>query len=1105
MSEVQPKSLLLEIEGQTDFHMGNPNAPLAVDIAFGYRKITKKSETTSTLYASLASVKEEGISIKDIINSCTTDTVDNIPEILEKVAFKSFSVTYGTGGVNATSLTITFNCKLTINNRIFDAAIIVDYTKAKNGKKATFLFKGILKVNTHRFELQFSKNEIGWYVYAGYINKGKVTIKLRELATYFFGAEVTKQIPELAFTLKDFKAFLLLKKEQNKTSLLFGMGADLALDLKKLPLAGPTLSQKNAFAFKEVLAIYAKGTFTKEELKSFAALPKVDVAEGFNISTQLIINGKENYYVLNDGNNKNYEADTSESENSTKEVVKPLGGAISSKAKWKKINKKIGPVNLQRIGFAYENSKVILLLDASMEMAGMGMELMGFGLGFKLKWPPETPDFYLDGLGLSYKVPPIEISGAFLHATTTYKGKTIDVYNGGAIIKVSKFSIAAIGSYGKVENRASLFIYGVFNGPIGGPAFFFVTGLAAGFGYNRKVNIPSVNEVASYPLVSLAMQPEKDGGLLSVLGSLETPMKNGKTPIEISVGDYWFAVGIKFSSFKIIESFVLLTVNFGTQLEFAIMGLSRLSWPEKSISTEPIVYIELAILAHFGPGSDVISVEAVLTPNSYVLSKNCKLSGGFAFYTWIKGPHEGDFVITLGGYHPKFNKPTHYPTVPRVALNWRISKQLIIKGELYYALTTSAIMAGGKWEVLFKTSIVKVTFVLWANMLIAWAPFQYAIDMGITIRIEARIKIAFVRVHFNFEMSVQLHLWGPPFAGEIYVDWTIFSFTIPFGNHKKTKPQNLKWHKFATGFIPQKKEGSNAPVARVAATNVNGHQSVSNIDPINITISNGLIEVKGKEKFSVVNPYQLGISIESFIPVSSLKINGKQLPKETVMKSAIGNSNYSKRELQIGIRPCGFTAKDVTFNMNVKVMLGGKTLKIDDLSYICSAKGVAEALWGATASKNNNNNPGTSKVITNVLSGVELLSKKKTKEPQQIRTFDFSKLEEDTHEESEWKFESVKVGAAYHEYDVLGYYSDKEGVSTRVKGIIEKTFNKAQVSEKRNKICELLKDVFDADIEDIEEDKIEEKIIKRGTEYFKGTPVLCEIGEIPQYPTDVNN
>jgi len=868
-------------------------------------------------------------------------------------------------------------------------------------------------------------------------------------------------------------------KEGGTSNYAFGIVSDID-DLSGFPMVGKELKDVK---FNGLGFIYAK-TAEKYKLPELSSPSENNLREmtfpeegktygkGFNFAGDLIyLKGADPISLAIP-----ISSSEPEPEEAAVAAAAPKETSLQPNTKWFKLNKKMGPVNVGQVGFRYKDGMLILLISGDVSIAALKLSLMGLGVGFefsKLFKKEFEPSFYLDGIGIAYSAPPIEISGTFIRTQEVIGGETIDVYNGGAIIKASKFTISAIGSYAKYKGEPSLFIYGVYDGPIGGPAFFFVTGIAAGFGYNRRVNVPSINEVALFPLVALAMKPQNDGGLDQVLASLSTPMANGKNPIEISIGDYWLAVGIKFTSFKLIESFVLLTVNFGTRLEFAILGLSRLAWPEKSISPKPIVYIELAVLAHFGPGSDVISVEAIVTPNSFVLSKDCKLTGGFAFYTWVSGEHEGDFVITLGGYHPKFIKPAHYPDVPRLGLSWKIGKLLSMKGELYFALTSTAIMAGGKWEVLFKTSIVRASLILWADMLIFWAPFQYTIDVGITVRIEARIKVLFIKIHFNFEMSAQLHIWGPPFAGEIYVDWTIFSFTIPFGDHSKKEPEKLKWDKFCGSFVPQKKVGTGP-------------------DPINITISNGLIDVKGKDKFPVINPQQLAITVDSFIPVTQLQYDKKEIADSTKMQTGTGSNTYGNKNSKVGIQPCGFNSDEVSMQMNVEVTLLGTPIT---MSYVSVAKGVAEALWGPEPSKSSNASPGTSKVMKNVVTGMMLVPPPPPI-ASQMRTFDFSKLFDRSEKSFDWRFSQVQAGAAYHAYDVLGYFEN-----TRVEGTLEKTY--MSVVDKRENIFNLLKNTFDASLPDIEEASINETVIQGGYNYFRAIPVLCGIGKMPQYSTDV--
>ena len=53
------------------------------------------------------------------------------------------------------------------------------------------------------------------------------------------------------------------------------------------------------------------------------------------------------------------------------------------------------------------------------------------------------------------------------------------------------------------------------------------------------------------------------------------------------------------------------------------------------------------------------------------------------------------FVFTLGGYHPDFHR-NGYPVVPRLGLRWSIGSAITIKAGSYFALTSEALMAGGR-------------------------------------------------------------------------------------------------------------------------------------------------------------------------------------------------------------------------------------------------------------------------------------------------------------------------------------------------------------------------------------------------------------------------
>src|SRR5439155_19296493 len=191
----------------------------------------------------------------------------------------------------------------------------------------------------------------------------------------------------------------------------------------------------------------------------------------------------------------------------------PVAVTSSDTAKWFTLQKTFGPLYLARVGVRYQDAVLWILLDAALSALGLTVSLDGLALG----WPVGRfdPRFDLRGLGIDYRNPAIEIGAAFLRtAVADDQGRTYDEYDGAAVLKAKALTLSAIGSYAYLDGHPSLFIYAVLDYPIGGPSFFFVTGLAAGFGYNRALIVPPVEGVAQFPLVAEATKksPAPTGG-----------------------------------------------------------------------------------------------------------------------------------------------------------------------------------------------------------------------------------------------------------------------------------------------------------------------------------------------------------------------------------------------------------------------------------------------------------------------------------------------------------------------------------------------------------------------------------------------------------------
>ena len=253
-----------------------------------------------------------------------------------------------------------------------------------------------------------------------------------------------------------------------------------------------------------------------------------------------------------------------------------------------------------------------------------------------------------------------------------------------------------------------------------------------------------------------------------------------------------------------IDSFILVTATFGHRFELDVVGLSTLVLPApdaQSAGVTPIAEVQLALRATFIPDDGFLGVSAQLTRNSFLLSRRCQLTGGFALYTWFAGTYEGDFVLTVGGYHPQFSPPSHYPTVPRLGFNWQVDDHVTLKGSAYYALTPSALMAGASLNATWQDGNLRAWFDAAINFLISWKPYHYSADFHISIGASYTFHF-FGTHHITAHVGADVSIWGPEFSGQAYVDLSIISFTIRFGSSGRNQIEPIAWDTFRQSFLP---------------------------------------------------------------------------------------------------------------------------------------------------------------------------------------------------------------------------------------------------------------------------------------------------------------
>lgn len=650
------------------------------------------------------------------------------------------------------------------------------------------------------------------------------------------------------------------------------------------------------------------------------------------------------------------------------------------------IQRQFGPLFLNTLGLGWTQPNPDLDLDVifngSVKISSLDVTLKDLSVGIPLRTPGDISAYSLglEGIDFELKAGSVEIAGGLFKDEVSVNGTKIAEYNGTALVKVgTAFSVTAMGSWASVEGHPSLFVFALVDATIGGPPAFFVTGLSGGFGYNRALKVPAQDKVQDFPLVAGISNPSAVGGKGAGPTKALAAIKDYVPPAQ---GVNFVAAGVQFSTFEVITSNALVVVEFGKDFEVVILGLSRLKLPQTG--ADPFVYIQLGLRVLFHPSQGEILATLALTPNSYVLTPECKLTGGFAFAVWFKpSPHAGDFVVTAGGYASNFKKPAWYPDEPRLAFNWKLSDQVTISGTSYFALTPSVAMGGGALDIQFHAGPVRAWFTAHADFMIQWKPFHFEAQIGVSIGVSITLRELFVKVTLKLEVGATIDMWGPPIGGLATIELWIATIKIGFGSDRQTQPDYIGFTSFSE-LLPQDSKAVPAPTQSVNAA-VNDDTTVPFNNVLKLVATKGQLPVQAPEGRWLVRGNAFRLDVQTVWPVMNLHLSTGGTaavvpaptldPAQTLGVPPCATQGGRSDGYFVGVRAMGVNcaASDLT----ITIMRGTTEMNVaEDWLINPTLSSVPEALWGAPVPVGKKPAPGA-KTLPKRMMGLTGLGPKK--------------------------------------------------------------------------------------------------------------------------------
>jgi hypothetical protein len=542
---------------------------------------------------------------------------------------------------------------------------------------------------------------------------------------------------------------------------------------------------------------------------------------------------------------------------------------------WLGVHRQFGPIYIEQIGVDWTNSSAAMLIDASVQIAALTVQAyeLSLNIPFGSLLAPKNWTLDLQGLAVGFQSGPVSISGGLVKNP----GPPIE-YDGILSCDIAGRGFTVVGGYARPNdgqgNYTSVFIFVSLPIPLGGPPFLFVTGLGGGAGYNRELQPPTdLNQIPSFFLISAIDDSTLANDPMSALVSMVKFVPPRR-------GSFWLAAGVRFNSFVVVNSVAVVYVALDRGFEIGVLGVSRMQLPAPGIE---LVSIELALKLRFSTAEGVFSLQAQLTDNSWLFSHDCQLTGGFAFCIFF---NTGHFVLSIGGYHPAFEKPPEFPDVTRLGFHWQVLGFVQIKGEAYFAITSSAFMCGGRLEASAGFSGIRAWFTIHADILIQWDPFHYDFEVGVQVGVSVTISVCFfgacASTAITISKGADVHIFGPPFHVDVTFDAYVTTITLSFGDPPQTRPDPLLWNAFRDKYLISGNPENAWVSARIT-------QGLLGPEPPGATPAPGTKEQPWK-----LNP-EFAFLTESRMPVSGYRAGGQfdaqgaviQLPMKTKADSKL--------------------------------------------------------------------------------------------------------------------------------------------------------------------------------------------------------------------------
>ncbi|HET7121524.1 MAG TPA: DUF6603 domain-containing protein [Solirubrobacterales bacterium] len=408
----------------------------------------------------------------------------------------------------------------------------------------------------------------------------------------------------------------------------------------------------------------------------------------------------------------------------------------------------------------------------------LGVDLP-FGLGKgSFGQLPEVKMPLPGGIELELNLPPVKGGGAVL--------KTEEGYAGVLDLDLGIFGVQAIGLVGLPTDQQPTSILALLS------ATFPYPGIQLGFGFaldavgglvgiNRRADVEQLRTLVSDGHADRILFPENAvQRAQEIARSLEAvfPTKRGRFVVGPMVRLNWGG--------RIVTLSGAVILDLPGPAQVIILGRLAVSIPDPEA---PLIFLQASVLGRIDPSVPETEVLVSLAGSRIVTTP---VSG--EIYLLARGGERAVFVLSAGGFHPRYTRPPGVPELQRLTMDLG-GGFLGLRAEAYLAVTSNALMFGANLHLDATIAGCGVEGQLGLDALFVYEPtFSFSVRVYASVAVLAfGHRLAGIGLDFTLEGPNRWHAFG---TGSISILWWDVSldFDVSWGDPAPPlePPHNVK-------------------------------------------------------------------------------------------------------------------------------------------------------------------------------------------------------------------------------------------------------------------------------------------------------------------------